>query len=63
MKGKANRTRREFLGMAGAGAAMVAIVPRHVLAGSGETSPNEKLSIYRAGGGQAEPGCRRGSLR
>ncbi len=49
MKGKATRTRREFLGMAGAGAATLAIVPRHALAASGQTAPNEKVNIAGIG--------------
>jgi predicted dehydrogenase len=35
--------------MAGTGAATLAIVPRHVLAASGKTSPNEKLNIAGIG--------------
>jgi predicted dehydrogenase len=38
---------------AGAGAAMVAVVPRHVLGGPGQTPPSEKLNIAGVGvGGQ-----------
>ena len=44
--------RREFLGGA-AGVAAFTMVPRHVLAGSGQTPPSEKLNIAGIGvGGQ-----------
>ena len=48
-KNKATFTRREFVGTAGAAVAACAIVPRHVLAGSGKTAPNEKLSVAGIG--------------
>ena len=45
-------TRRRFLGM-GAAATALTIVPRHVVAGSGQTPPSEKLNIAGIGiGGQ-----------
>ncbi len=45
-------TRRQFLGMSAAATALT-IVPRHVLAGSGQTPPSEKLNIAGVGiGGQ-----------
>jgi predicted dehydrogenase len=43
--------RRAFLQMAGAVAAGVSIVPRQVIAGSGQTSPNERLHIAAIGVG------------
>ena len=47
-------TRREFLGTAGAAVAACTMVPRHAVAGSGKTAPNEKLSIAGIGvGGRA----------
>ena len=44
-------TRREFLGTAGAAVAACTMVPRHAVAGSGKTAPNEKLSIAGIGVG------------
>ncbi|MEI8376638.1 MAG: Gfo/Idh/MocA family oxidoreductase [Planctomycetota bacterium] len=45
-------TRRRFIGM-GASATAFSIVPRHAVAGSGQTPPSEKLSIAGVGiGGQ-----------
>ena len=53
MKKKATLTRRGFVRAAGAGAAAFTIVPRHVMAGGGETPPSEKLNIAGIGvGGQ-----------
>jgi predicted dehydrogenase len=53
MKKRAAITRRHFLGAAGAAWATVTIVPRHAVAGSGETPPSEKLNIAGIGvGGQ-----------
>ena len=50
---KSTLTRRQFLGAAGAAAAACTIVPRHVLAKSGENPPSEKLNIAGIGvGGQ-----------
>ena len=43
-------TRRGFIGAAGAAAAFT-IVPRHVLAASGQTAPSDKLSIACVGVG------------
>ena len=46
-------TRREFLRATGAAVAGIMIVPRHVVAGSGQTPPNERISIAGIGvGGQ-----------
>ena len=46
-------SRRKFLGRAAGGAAVVTIVPRHVLGGTGQTPPSEKLNIAGIGmGGQ-----------
>ena len=42
-------SRRAFLGAAGAAAATISIVPRHAVAGSGETPPSEKLRIASIG--------------
>jgi predicted dehydrogenase len=44
-KNKGIISRRKFVVGAGAAAAAFTIVPRHVLAGSGETPPNEKLNV------------------
>jgi predicted dehydrogenase len=53
MKKRAAITRRHFLGAAGTTLATVTIVPRHAVAGSGETPPSEKLNIAGIGvGGQ-----------
>ena len=46
-------TRRGFLGGVAAGATALAIVPRHVLGGAGQTAPSERLNIAGVGmGGQ-----------
>ncbi len=50
MKKKLHLTRREFVGSLAAGAA-VTIVPRHAVARSGQTPPNEKLNIAGIGVG------------
>jgi len=50
MEKKAAISRRGFVGMAGAAAA-ISIVPRHAVAGSGKASPNEKLNIAGIGVG------------
>ncbi|MBI4658038.1 MAG: Gfo/Idh/MocA family oxidoreductase [Verrucomicrobia bacterium] len=44
-------TRREFVSAAGAMAAGFAVVPRYVVAGSGQTPPSEKLNIAGIGVG------------
>ncbi len=44
-------SRRNFVRGAGAGAALVTIVPRHVLGGPGRTPPSDKLSIAGIGVG------------
>ena len=50
---KTTVSRRHFLGAAGTAAAACTIVPRHVLAKSGENPPSEKLNIAGIGiGGQ-----------
>ena len=47
-------SRRAFLGRAAATATVVSVVPRHVIAGSGQTPPSERLNIAGIGaGGQA----------
>lgn len=52
MKSKERVSRRQAL-VAGAAAAAVAVVPRHVLGGPGHTPPSEKLNIAGVGiGGQ-----------
>ena len=52
-KDQASLTRRHFLRVTGTAIAAISIVPRHVLAGSGETPPSEKLNIAGIGvGGQ-----------
>ncbi|NIA12571.1 MAG: Gfo/Idh/MocA family oxidoreductase [Nitrospiraceae bacterium] len=46
--------RRTFLGQTAAAAGLFTIVPRHAVAGSGETPPSEKLNVAGIGaGGQA----------
>jgi len=50
MEKKAAISRRGFVSLAGAAAA-ISIVPRHAVAGSGKTSPNEKLHIAGIGVG------------
>jgi predicted dehydrogenase len=53
MKQQTSLTRRHFLRAAGTAVTAFTIVPRHVLAASGQTSPNEKLNIAGIGvGGQ-----------
>jgi len=42
-------SRRDFLRAGGALAATITIAPRHVIAGSGQTSPSEKLNIAAIG--------------
>ena len=44
------QTRRQFLGAASAAAAF-SIVPRHVLGGSGQTPPSEKIRVAMIGAG------------
>lgn len=50
---KTRRTlsRRQFVSAAGALAASISIVPRHVIAGSGQTPPSERLNIAGIGVG------------
>ena len=46
-------TRRGFMGTAAAGVAAFTVVPRHVVAGSGDAAPSEKINIAGVGiGGQ-----------
>jgi predicted dehydrogenase len=53
MKKRSAITRRHFLGAAAAAWATVTIVPRHAVAGSGQTPPSEKLNLAGIGvGGQ-----------
>jgi hypothetical protein len=47
---KSQATRREFLGAVGA-MATVSIVPRHVLGGSGQLPPSERMNIGCVGVG------------
>lgn len=49
---RSGMSRRSFLGGLGAGAAAFSIVPSHVMAGSGETPPSEKLNIAGIGVGE-----------
>jgi predicted dehydrogenase len=50
-----NLTRRAFLRTTGTSVAVFTIVPRHVIAGSGETAPSDKLNIAGIGcGGMGE---------
>jgi predicted dehydrogenase len=51
MKKRSAITRRHFLGAAATAWATVTIVPRHAVAGSGETPPSEKLNIAGIGVG------------
>ncbi len=48
---KSTLTRRELVKTAGAAVAVATIVPRHAVAQSGKTSPNEKLNIAGIGVG------------
>ncbi len=53
MKPHTSLTRRQFLSTSTLAAAAFAVVPRHVVAGSGQTPPNERLNIAGIGvGGQ-----------
>jgi len=53
-QGNRGLSRRAFLGRAAAAATVVSVVPRHVVAGSGETPPSERLNVAGIGaGGQA----------
>lgn len=45
------RSRREFLGAAGAAAFSFSIVPRHVLGGAGFTAPSEQVRVAGIGAG------------
>jgi predicted dehydrogenase len=55
MKNKKMVSRRDFMGAGAAAAAGFTIVPRHVLGGSGNTAPSEKLNIAGIGvGGRGE---------
>ncbi len=52
-KDHASLTRRHFLRATGTAVAAITVVPRHVLAGSGQAPPSEKLNIAGIGvGGQ-----------
>lgn len=44
-----NYTRRKFISSAAAAAGLFQIVPRHVIAGSGQTPPSEKLNVAVVG--------------
>ena len=44
-----NFTRRKFISSAAAAAGLFQIVPRHVIAGSGQTPPSEKLNVAVVG--------------
>ncbi len=46
-----NINRRKFIGKTTAGLAGISIVPRHVIAGSGEVPPSDKLTIANIGCG------------
>jgi predicted dehydrogenase len=48
---RAKTSRRSFLVNSGAFATALTIVPRHVLAGAGQTSPNSKLNLAVIGAG------------
>ena len=49
LKPQAQVNRRQFLGMTGAATAGFLLVPRHVVAGSGEAAPSAKLNIAGIG--------------
>lgn len=51
MNSSNNINRRKFLGTAAATAATITIVPRHVVAGSGQTPPSEQIRIANIGCG------------
>lgn len=42
-------TRRKFLGTIGAATAVITIVPRHVVAGSGQTAPSDLINVAGIG--------------
>src|SRR5258707_5306909 len=48
---RAKTSRRSFLVNSGAFATALSIVPRHVLGGAGQTSPNSKLNLAVIGAG------------
>ena len=50
-KGKQNMSRRQFLGASALAAAGLTVVPRHVLGGSGQMAPSDKLNIACIGVG------------
>jgi len=53
MKTQVSLTRRQFLSSAGTAVAGIMVVPRHVVAASGQTPPSEKLNLAAIGiGGQ-----------
>ena len=53
MNRQPNLTRRQFLSTSALAATALSIVPRHVVAGSGEVPPSEKINIAGVGvGGQ-----------
>src|SRR6185503_19595747 len=51
MKARTTLTRRDFVRTAGAAAATLMVVPRHVVAGAGVTPPGERLNIAGIGVG------------
>jgi predicted dehydrogenase len=51
MNSKTTFTRRQFLNLTGGSVVGLTVVPRHALAGSGSTPPNEKLNIAGIGVG------------
>ena len=51
MSNKAVSTRRQFVGTAGAAVGACLVLPRHLLAASGQTPPSEKLNIAGVGVG------------
>lgn len=65
MKRQVSLTRRQFVRTAGTAVAGFMVVPRHVVAASGQTPPNEKINLAAVGvGGQGasdldalSPGC------
>jgi hypothetical protein len=51
MKNKSKINRRTFMGAAGATAATISIIPRHVLGGPGQVAPSDKITVANIGCG------------
>jgi predicted dehydrogenase len=60
MRSKTAITRRQFVGSAAAGVAVATLVPRHAVAGSGDTPPSERINLAGIGVGGMGAGDIRG---